>query len=138
MGTVGPSPTFLVLLVLRWCWLWGHPRGWRWPQLCPCEHITSHGKAPLVGSCQGTWTLHVLVTGLCPTSLAVMSWRGLSTLLGAASTPGTPCPLSPGLPVVLLGEERPPVSPQLCQPHWYSVPVRWQLAGWEQSDSGDR
>lgn len=82
----------------------------------------------------------MLVTALCPTSLPVMSWRGLSTFLGAAATPapGTPCPPSPGVPAVPLREEGPPTSLQLREPHWYSVPARWQLAGWERSDSGDR
>lgn len=46
--------------------------------------------------------------------------------------------LAPGVPTVPLGEEGPPVSLQLRQPHRYSVPARWQLAGWQQSDSGDR
>lgn len=116
------------------------PRGWKWPQMCPCGLATGHGHAPLVGSCHGTQRLLLLVRALCPTSLAVTSWRGLSTLLGAAVTPApsTPCLPSPGVPAVPLGEEGPPASLQLPEPHWYSVPAQRQLAGWEQSDSGDR
>lgn len=65
----------------------------------PCHHR----------SCRGTRRLHVLVTPPYPASLAVTSWRGLSTSLGAAAAParGTRSPPSPGVPAVPLGEGAP-------------------------------
>lgn len=83
----------------------------------------------------------MLVTGPCPTSLAVTSWRGSSAPCWGQLPPLLPAhlvPLSPGVPAVPLSDEGPPTSLQLREPHWYSVPARWQLAGWERSDSGDR
>lgn len=79
------------------------------------------------------------VTVLSLTSLAVTSWRGLSTSPTRRGGQLHPLlPAHPGVSAVLLREEGPPASLQLRQPHWYSVPARWQLAGWERSDSGDR
>lgn len=66
--------------------------------------------------------------------------EGFQHLAGGSCHPCSQHPLSPvpRVPTVRLGEEGPPVSLQLCEPHWYSVPAPWQLAGWEPSDSSDR